>query len=206
MAGIVYALTNKSFPKYIKIGKVDVGKQGAEIALKNRIRQFNSGVPTPFTLVAAVRVRNVARAERLMHGAFDEVRVESGREFFKVGVSPVKSMMELACRAGGGKMISTADASERHPKQKKIPTFRLGRAKIRRGAKLTFSLDKSVTAQVGEGNKVVFGGKSMSLSGAAWILLKGRGWKYKPAGPNYWVYRGETLTERWRRMHGEGKL
>ena len=212
MAGIIYALTNKSFSKQIKIGNVHAGQQGDTIALKNRIRFLNTGVPTPFNLVAAVRVKDEARAEKSMHGTFDEVRVPSGREFFKVGIEPVKAAMGLICLGGGGKMISTAGfqiAKEGRPKKsktpEKIPIFKLGRTKIRRGAKLAFFFDESITARVGEGDKVVFRGKSMSLTGAAWILLRQRGWKRKASGPNYWVYRGETLTARWRRMHEKGK-
>ena len=100
MSGIVYALTNKSFPGFVKIGKV-----GSVQALQTRIRTFNGGAPTSFKLAAAVCVSNEGKVEKLMHRTFDDVRVPSGREFFKVEVEPVKAAMELACLSRGNNML-----------------------------------------------------------------------------------------------------
>lgn len=68
------------------------------------------------------------------------------------------------------------------------------------GAELYFSRDENVKARVigrtGSGS-IEFNGKPTSLSTAAQEVL---GYRNVVSGTDYWVYDGETLDERRRRM------
>ena len=74
---IVYILTNSAFPDYVKIGRTT--------DLKARIKQLDTtGVPLPFECYYAVEVVNSSKIEKLLHEAFDGVRVRQSREFFEI--------------------------------------------------------------------------------------------------------------------------
>jgi hypothetical protein len=75
---------------------------------------------------------------------------------------------------------------------------------INPGAVLTFSRDESITATVQPDNKVDYKGSTCSLSAAALNALTSLGYQTKAAsGSEYWMYEGETLDERRRRLEEE---
>ena len=76
------------------------------------------------------------------------------------------------------------------------------------GAELHFLDEPEIKAKVISKNKIEFEGETTSLSAAAGDLLqKLKGWwaDHEPRvqGPRYWIYEGETLTERQERMENE---
>lgn len=67
-----------------------------------------------------------------------------------------------------------------------------------------FSRDESITAEVIHGNRVKYNGQEMSLSAAALDVLHRLGYKTPAAsGPGHWMFDGELLDERRRRMEAE---
>jgi hypothetical protein len=78
--------------------------------------------------------------------------------------------------------------------------FNFEMVKIPVGAELYFSRDENIKAKVIDthgANSIEFNGKETSLSQSAQKIL---GYKYGVAGTDYWMYDGETLDERRRRM------
>ena len=76
---------------------------------------------------------------------------------------------------------------------------------IKPGEVLTFSRDENITATVLENNQIEFEGQRTSLSASAGQILKSKfNWSASHfAGPGFWCYEGETLTERRHRMENE---
>lgn len=88
--GFVYALENKAFPGYIKVGQTK--------NLEHRLAQFNdTGIPDgkPTLLLFAVYLENYKKAERILHKALSDKRESSFKEFFKATYNQVKSVFEL---------------------------------------------------------------------------------------------------------------
>lgn len=88
--GYVYALENKAFPGYIKVGQTK--------NLSRRLAQFNdTGIPDgkPTLLLFAVKLTGYKKAERLLHSALSEKRESSSKEFFKATFNQVKTAFKL---------------------------------------------------------------------------------------------------------------
>ena len=75
---IVYILSNPSMPDLIKIGHTkDLGQRMYNLS-------HHTGVPTDFKLEFAGTIKNDMPAETFLHAAFDDKRVNSKKEFFKM--------------------------------------------------------------------------------------------------------------------------
>ena len=75
---------------------------------------------------------------------------------------------------------------------------------IKPGAMLTFSRDENRTVQVMSDKLVLMEGQQLTLSRAAITTLQQMGYKTTHAsGSVYWLYEGETLDERRRRLDEE---
>jgi len=65
------------------------------------------------------------------------------------------------------------------------------------GAELSYVNDETITARVMDNRHIELNGEVTSLSSAAQQLL---GYPYQVQGTIYWMYEGETLDERRKRM------
>ena len=206
--GIIYCLTNPEMPDLVKIGlveSVDVD------ALKSRMsRLYSTGVPVPFELHYAVTVDDVREAEKFMHDAFDNVRENPRREFFRIDPARIVSAMRLTRgeevrvddTPDGDSEISQVDIDARNRarqrENKKASNFKFSDTDIPvEEAELQFVQDSSITATIVGDKKIKFEDEEMSLSGAAKIILERKGRYGSVAGTKYWEYNGKTLYE-WR--------
>jgi len=74
--GWIYCLENPSTPGMVKIGYTTG-------SVEARMEQLDgTGVPTPFSLIAVWKSRDVHRDEARVHRHFRKNRVREGREFF----------------------------------------------------------------------------------------------------------------------------
>jgi hypothetical protein len=78
MSGYIYCLSNKVFPNLLKIGKT---KNDPIIRIK---QLYTTGVPLPFTLEFAKKVKNHHLAEKNIHILFKDYRYTHNREFFEI--------------------------------------------------------------------------------------------------------------------------
>ncbi len=196
MNEVVYILINEAMPGYVKIGRTSWN-------LEKRIRELSgsTSVPLPFTCFYACTVRDSAFVERQLHDAFGDIRVNPRREFFQIAPERVVSALRLAQIED---ITPREDIVETPEDQKSLDEARIRRAKfnfemvgIPIGATLTFVNNENIVAKVVEGKNIELNGQITSLSDSAWKIL---GYKYKPQGTLYWMYEGETLDERRRRM------
>ena len=88
MSEIVYILQNPFMPDIVKIGRTDR-------ALEDRMRElYNTSVPVPFECYFAVELDDSRDIENLLHQAFDDLRVNNSREFFKLSPENARVLLE----------------------------------------------------------------------------------------------------------------
>ncbi len=199
---IVYILTNPAMEGYIKIGHTTKN-------LSQRLKDLdNTSIPMPFECEFAIEVDDAKQAERLMHEAFDNMRVNPRREFFEM--SPTGAIAAL--RLTGGEEVDlhadeSLDASdvEVREKLKRRKPFNFTMLGIVIGSELYFKLDPDIKCIVKGNNKVEFEENETSLSGSAITLLRKKfGYKLTNAsGADYWCFDGETLYARRIRLENE---
>jgi len=199
MNEIIYLLTNEAMPGYVKIGKTNNN-------LEQRVRELNAptSIPLPFTVFYACTVKNAQFVEHQLHDAFNDNRVNPKREFFRVAPERVVAALKLAEIES---ITPKKDFVESKEDQEALNTARKIRSrfnfevvKIAIGAELYFSRDESIKAKVistHAANSIEFNGKKTSLSRSAQKIL---GYQYGVAGTDYWMYEGETIDERRRRL------
>jgi hypothetical protein len=202
MPNIVYVLTNEAMLGMVKIGLADG-------SVEERITQLSaaSGVPLLFECYFAAEVDDMKRVEKLLHQLFAEHRVNPKREFFRI--DPEKVVLALSIgrfkEVTPGAVVADAIEQEALEKEKsRRPRLSLSAIGIKPGAILTCSRDASRTATVVEGNRVSLDGEELSLSAAALKVLGELGYKTPAAsGSWYWMFDGELLDERRRRLEAE---
>jgi len=200
--GIIYVLVNEAMPGYTKIGKTTS-------PIEQRMRELDStGVPLPFECYYAALVHDINFVEKKIHDAFDDHRVRQRREFFRVDPERVQSALELT---GGDDVTPRDDIVEDAEDQAALNKARERRAvfnfrmvEIPPGSELVFVKDEEAKCIVVDNKRVEFEGEITSLSASASKIARRLGYNWKTiAGPDYWEYEGETLSERRYRMEEE---
>lgn len=77
--GWIYCLTNRGMPGLVKIGITY-----ANIPVMRAKQLFTTGVPYPFDIAIAVRVKLPKNKEQTLHEIFNKYRCNQSREFFKI--------------------------------------------------------------------------------------------------------------------------
>lgn len=195
MDNIIYILINEAMPGYVKIGKTTL--------LEQRVRDLSraSGVPLPFEVFYAAKVRDMHEAEKLIHDAFGDTRVASNREFFKIAPERVVAALKLAQIENVTPHQDFVDSPEEQraldQARKNRAKFNFEMVKIPVGSMLTFTRNPELTCRVINDTQIEYNGEIKSLSEAAKLAL---GIDYNVAGTLYWEYEEETLDERRRRF------
>lgn len=198
---VVYILTNEAFPDYVKIGQTS--------NLEKRLKQlYNTSVPYPFECFFAGRVKNADEVEKSLHEAFTKYRVQKNREFFNILPEQVYAILKLLAAEDVTPKEIILDKQENISeikisleKSKQIRSaFNFKLAEIPLGSEIYFSRDENIKAIVLDNKNIKINDKVSSLSSAATEIL---GYKHGVQGPAYWMYEGETLDERRKRLELE---
>lgn len=198
MTNIVYVLTNPSISDVVKIGMTS--------NLENRLRSlYNSSVPVPFECYFACEVDSMEFVEKQLHDGFDDFRVNPKREFFRIDPERIVSILRLVMIKD---VTPSSDIVEDEVDQRSLDKERIIRSRfnfemidIPMGSTLTFTKDITKTTKVLDKQKIEFEGEVHSLSSSALEIVHSMGYTWSQiSGPSYWVYEGETLTERRLRM------
>ncbi len=200
MNEIIYILINESMPGYVKIGRTT--------NLEQRIRSLDTtSVALPFECFYACTVKDATFVEQQLHDAFLDHRVRSSREFFEISPERAVAALKLAEIQN---VTPKKDFVETQEDQQALNQARTRRAvfnfkmvDIPIGAELVFSRDENIKAKVIDNRSVMFNGEITSLSTSAQKILN---YDYGVAGTDYWMYEGETLDERRRRIESEDGL
>ena len=202
MTEIIYVLTNEAMPGLVKIGLTTDDVSARVAALSSA-----TGVPLPFECYFAAEVKDCAKLEKILHQLFSENRVNPKREFFKVEPERVILAISIGEFTEVTPGASTVDKDEQEALEKikaRRPRIKLDALGIKPGDTLTFSRDEAITATVVDGGKIVYQGETLSPSAAALKVLHSLGYKTPSAsGSEYWMYDGELLDERRKRLEAK---
>ena len=191
---IIYILTNAAMPDYVKIGRTT--------NLTRRLKSlYTTPVPLPFEVFYAVTVEDAQSVEKWLFEIFDDRRESKKREFFQIAPERVavalreKKIQDVT--PGQPYTESAEDKVALEKARERRSNFNFKMVDIPVGAELYFTRDENVKVKVVDDRNIEYKGEVTSLSSAAKELL---GNEYGVAGPQYWMYEGETLSERRRRM------
>ncbi len=208
-SGVIYILTNPSFPEYVKIGYAD--------DINRRLQQLNRSecIPYAFRVYATYEV-NSRLSDLKIHSIIDKLNpnlrsIENFdgkkrvREFYAMSPEDAYSILEALAEihrctdklnlvkpnAIEIEAEETAEAITTET-QERMENFSFAKCQIPMGAILEYCNDPSITCVVVDDRMVEYEGKRMYLTGLAKKLL---GKRTSVAGPRYFKYNGEWLND-----------
>ncbi len=210
--GVIYILTNPSFPQYVKIGYATDVKQ--------RLDELNrsTAVPFAFRIYATYEVDS-ALSDKKLHSILDKLNPDlrsreevNGRsrirEFYAMTPEDAFSILEAIAEINGyrhrlKKWKATAteqrdealaqEISVQH--QERLSPFAFSKCGIAIGEQVEFCYKDNEHSgtmyEIVDDKHVLYNGKAESLTAVAKILTGNRG---ALAGPKYFKYKGEWLN------------
>lgn len=211
-AGVIYILTNPSFPEYVKIGYAD--------DVNRRLKELNRSecIPFAFRLFAYYEVSN-RLSDKKIHEMIDRLNPnlrsidefegkKRVREFYAMDAEEAYSLLEAIAEINGlkEKLHRVAPSKvEEEQKEKaesiRLESFRFSMCNLKEGDVIEFKYDRNITCVVKNDKKVIYEGEEYSLSALAQKLT---GKNYPHPGPEYWYYKGERLCDLRERIQSKG--
>lgn len=217
MTGVIYILTNPSFPQYVKIGYAS--------DLNRRLSELNRSEALPYAFRAYATYETGKRlTDKALHELLDTLNPDlrtietfngqrRSREFFEMSAEDACSILEAIARISGTEgrlhrvtptgeqIVEEHEAEDARTKQRRAP-FKFSMVGLKPGDEVVFAGDASKRATVVDERHVEYEGVTTSLSALAEQLT---GLGHALQGPLYFSYEGELLTERRARMELIGK-
>lgn len=213
--GVIYILTNPSFPQYVKIGYAS--------DLQRRLRELNRSEALPYAFRAyATYDVDHKLTDKALHELIDQLNPDlrtietfngqkRTKEFFEMAPEDAYAILEAIARISGtsdrlhrvtptGEQIEEereAEEARQDAATGRRTRFRFSMVGIKPGETVAFANDPSKVATVVDDTRVEYKGVTTSLSAIAKELL---GRKCGVQGPLHFTYGGERLSERRDRM------
>lgn len=205
--GVIYILTNPSFPEYVKIGYAH--------NIEKRLRQLNRSETIPFAFrVYAVYSVNSELTDKELHKLIDSLNPdlrtienfdgkERVKEFYAMSAEDAYALLESIAKISGTldrlkrltpeghEILDEALATEIKETARRGP-FRFSACKIPFGSEITFIEDPSICAKVVDDRHIEFQGETTSLSALAQKL---KGFEHPVQGTLWFTYQGERLSD-----------
>ncbi len=200
--GVIYILTNPSFPEYVKIGYAD--------DINKRLSQLNRSECVPFAFRVYATFETSSRLSDLkIHDLIDRLNPhlraidnfegkKRVREFYAISKEDayelLKSIAEITGQEG---KLHKHDLTEAETKDENLAktirksNFTFSELGILPGEELEFVNDNNIKVKVIDDRMVEYHGEKYYLSNLAQILLK----RKNVQGPLYFSYKGKVLTE-----------
>lgn len=207
--GVIYILTNPSFPEYVKIGYAD--------DMNKRLKQLNRSECIPFAFRVYATYEVSSRLSDLkIHSIIDKLNpnlrsVESFdgkqrvREFYAMSPEDAYSILEAIAEIHNCsdklKLIQPNEEEQQAEVTaqdidtesiERASNFSFSKCQIPIGSKIEFAGNPNITAIVVNDRYVEYNGETMSMTALAKLLT---GVKYAIAGTRYFKYKGELLTD-----------
>ena len=212
-AGVIYILTNPSFPQYVKIGYATDVKQ--------RLDELNrsTAVPFAFRIFATYEVDSVL-SDKKLHSILDKLNPDLRstedvdgkrrvREFYAMTPEDAFSILEAIAEINGYssrlKKWNATAAEQRDEKlaqeideqhKERLSPFAFSKCEIRPGEKIEFfcygNPHSGEIYEVVDDKHVKYNGEIWSLTGLAQYLLNTN---KALAGPRYFKYKGKWLND-----------
>ena len=211
--GVIYILTNPSFPEYVKIGYAD--------DIERRLVELNRTECTPFAFrVYATYAVNARLTDLKIHEMIDRINPDlrsidtvNGkkrvREFYAMSAEDAYLMFEAMAEIHGttdllvkvkpDKKQAEDEATATEVKEiarEKLAPFSFDLVGIEQGEDVEFWYsplrNSRILCQVVDSKHIQYEGQVYSLSSFATMMLK---YKHSVQGPRYFKYKGEWLNE-----------
>lgn len=212
--GVIYILTNPSFPQFVKIGyATDIEK---------RLRELNRSECIPYAFrVYAVYEVDSKLSDKKIHAIIDKLNPDLRsienfdgkkrvREFYAMSPEDAYSILEAIAEIHGCtdklKLVTMSEAEQAAAEEaeeieaehkERLSPFAFSKCGIEIGEVIEYSANPQITCKVVGDKTVEHEGETYSLSALAKLLLNS---KYSVAGPRYFKYKGEWLNDIRRRM------
>ena len=185
-------------PGLVKVGRTN--------NLEERMRSlYNSSTPVPFECFYACEVDDAKEAERRIHNAFGDNRVNPKREFFRINPERIREVLKLIEKEDvtpNEDIVEDKSDLNVLNKEKEIRSrFKFSMVDIPPKSTLHFAKDETITAIVVDDFRINFENEITTTSASTKIILHRMGYK-GPAyqGTLYWNYEGESLLARRQRL------
>lgn len=197
---IIYIMTNPAYPGYVKIGATS-----RDVEARRKELSSQTGVMFDFEIYATYETRGNLQ-DKNFHRIIDRLnptlRANAKREFYKMEPEAALDLLIAISEIAGDtdkveKWAEDSDQSE--IKSRKTP-FSFEKARIKSGDYISFSENEAVKAKVIDDRHIEYDGKKTSVSELARRLLN---LKHPVQGTLYFVFNGETLSDRRERMEKE---
>lgn len=205
--GVIYIMTNPSFPEYVKIGYTE--------NIENRLKQLNQAetIPYAFRVYAVYETPNEL-SDKLLHNLIDALNPDLRsvdtfddkkrvREFYALSKEDAFSLLKSIAKISGtenrlkrmkpeGHEIADEKSAKEISNNSRRGAFTFSECKIKVGSTIVFTKDKSITAIVVDDKHVKYKDETMSLSALGQKLLK---CDYNVQGPLFFTYNGVVLDK-----------
>ena len=204
--GVIYILTNPSFPEYVKIGYAK--------DIEQRLLQLNRSETIPFAFrVYATYDVVTPLSDLILHDLIDGLNPDlraietfngkkRTREFYEMTPEYAYNILSSIAKLSGtesrlkrikpeGHEVEDIKIAEEAEKAYRRGPFTFSSVGINPGEIIIFVPDCSITATVVDDKHIRIGETVTSLSGAAKSILH----KNALQGPKYWSYNGKILDD-----------
>lgn len=205
--GVIYILTNPSFPEFVKIGYAH--------NIEKRLRQLNRSETIPFAFrVYAVYAVKSELTDKELHKLIDSLNPdlrtienfdgkERIKEFYAMSAEDAYSLLESIAKISGTldrlqrltpeghEVLDEALAIEIKETVRRGP-FRFSICNIPVGSEVLFIENSSIRAKVVDDRHIEYNGETTSLSALAQKL---KGFEHPVQGTLWFTYNGERLSD-----------
>lgn len=205
--GVIYILTNPSFPDYVKIGYAN--------NIETRLKQLNRSETIPFAFrVYAVYKVESALTDKELHKLIDKLNPdlrtienfdgkERVKEFYAMSAEDAYSLLECIAKISGTldrlqrltpeghEILDEQIANEVRETARRGP-FRFSECGIPVGSEIEFIEDAAIKAVVVDDRHIEYEGETTSVSALAQKL---KGFEHPVQGTLWFTYQGERLTD-----------
>lgn len=201
--GVVYILINPSFPEYVKIGYAD--------NIERRLKELNRSECTPFafrlyayyevsTRLSDIKIHKMIDKLNPNLRSIDDVGGHKRiREFYAMDAEEAYSILESIATINGleknlykVKPTNEETAEEKEANIVRLEAFKFSMCGLKEGDEIEFINDSNKKCYVVSEKKVKYEEEEYSLSALAQKLLDKT---YQVAGPHYFKYNGEILSD-----------
>lgn len=206
-SGVIYILTNPSFPDYVKIGYA----QDIEVRLKQLNR--SETIPFAFRVYAVYRVESKL-TDKELHKLIDSLNPdlrtienfdgkERVKEFYAMSAEDAYGLLECIAKISGTmdrlkrltpeghEVLDEEIANEVREAVRRGP-FRFSACNIPVGSTIEFIEDASVKATVVDDRHIEYNGETTSVSA---LVQKLKRFDHPVQGTLWFTYKGEKLTD-----------
>lgn len=204
--GVIYILTNPSFPDYIKIGYAT--------DIEQRLRQLNRSetIPYAFRVYAIYEVESNL-TDKELHKLIDTLNPglrtietfdgkQRVKEFYAMSAEDAFSLLECIAKISGtqqrlkkmkpeGHEVEDEIAAEEVRNESRRGPFKFSECNIPVGSELTFVEDENIVVTVLDDRHISYKGQTTSLSALAQQL---KNFDHAVQGTLWFCYKGERLN------------